>query len=150
MANSDKPISFIKWFKPHDGNMSSKIALDKAGRVVLPKTLRDELHLVAGDTLGLKVEGDQVPAGASGRESESADRRDWQSDTSLRSASPGSSPSVVHDPATELNTERRQAAGFLASETFAICCATRRLPRCWRRECRRASSERSQAMWTQR
>ena len=40
--------------------MSSKVTLDRAGRVVLPKTLRDELHLSAGDTLDLTVKGDEV------------------------------------------------------------------------------------------
>lgn len=40
--------------------MSRTITLDKAGRVVLPKSLRDELRLVPGDALELKVEGDQV------------------------------------------------------------------------------------------
>lgn len=40
--------------------MSSKVTLDRAGRVVLPKTLRDELHLSPGDTLDLTVKGDEV------------------------------------------------------------------------------------------
>jgi AbrB family looped-hinge helix DNA binding protein len=40
--------------------MDAKITLDKAGRVVLPKNLRDELHLSPGDTLELTVEGDQM------------------------------------------------------------------------------------------
>ncbi len=40
--------------------MSSKVTLDKAGRVVLPKTLRDELRLSPGDTLDLMVKGDEV------------------------------------------------------------------------------------------
>lgn len=40
--------------------MSAKVTLDKAGRVVLPKGLRDELQLNAGDTLDLSVEGEQV------------------------------------------------------------------------------------------
>ena len=40
--------------------MRSKVTLDRAGRVVLPKTLRDELHLSAGDTLDLTVNGDEV------------------------------------------------------------------------------------------
>ncbi|MBK5294677.1 MAG: AbrB/MazE/SpoVT family DNA-binding domain-containing protein [Acidobacteriia bacterium] len=37
-----------------------KVTLDRAGRVVLPKTLRDELHLSPGDTLDLTVKGDEV------------------------------------------------------------------------------------------
>jgi AbrB family looped-hinge helix DNA binding protein len=41
-------------------NMNSKVTLDRAGRVVLPKTLRDEMHLSPGDTLDLTVKGDEV------------------------------------------------------------------------------------------
>ena len=40
--------------------MNSKVTLDQAGRVVLPKKLRDELHLSPGDTLDLTVQGDEV------------------------------------------------------------------------------------------
>ena len=40
--------------------MNSKVTLDRAGRVVLPKKLRDELHLSPGDTLDLTVKGDEV------------------------------------------------------------------------------------------
>jgi len=40
--------------------MRSKVTLDQAGRVVLPKTLRNELRLSAGDTLDLTVQGDAV------------------------------------------------------------------------------------------
>jgi AbrB family looped-hinge helix DNA binding protein len=40
--------------------VSSKVTLDRAGRVVLPKTLRDELHLAAGDTLDVTVNGDEI------------------------------------------------------------------------------------------
>ena len=40
--------------------MNAKVTLDKAGRVVLPKILRDALHLSPGDTLELTVEGDQM------------------------------------------------------------------------------------------
>ena len=40
--------------------MNSKVTLDQAGRVVLPKKLRDELHLSPGDTLDLSVQGEAV------------------------------------------------------------------------------------------
>jgi len=40
--------------------MSNQVTIDRAGRVVLPKALRDELHLVSGDTLAVTVEGDAV------------------------------------------------------------------------------------------
>lgn len=40
--------------------MKATVTIDKAGRVVLPKTLRDELHLGPGDTLDLMVEGERV------------------------------------------------------------------------------------------
>ena len=40
--------------------MRSRVTLDRAGRVVLPKALRDELHLSPGDTLDLTVKGDEV------------------------------------------------------------------------------------------
>ena len=40
--------------------MNATLTIDKAGRVVIPKPLRDELNLVAGDTLALESEGDQV------------------------------------------------------------------------------------------
>jgi AbrB family looped-hinge helix DNA binding protein len=37
-----------------------KVTIDKAGRIVLPKPLRDELQISPGDTLDLSVEGEQV------------------------------------------------------------------------------------------
>jgi AbrB family looped-hinge helix DNA binding protein len=40
--------------------MRSNVVLDQAGRVVLPKALRDELHLCPGDTLDVTVQGDEV------------------------------------------------------------------------------------------
>jgi len=40
--------------------MSTTVTLDKAGRVVIPKSLRDELHLEAGDTLSLESEGERL------------------------------------------------------------------------------------------
>jgi AbrB family looped-hinge helix DNA binding protein len=40
--------------------MTSKITVDKAGRVILPKRLRDELHISAGDSLQLESEGERI------------------------------------------------------------------------------------------
>ena len=40
--------------------MTTKVTLDKAGRVVLPKRLRDELGLAAGDMLELESRGEQI------------------------------------------------------------------------------------------
>lgn len=40
--------------------MNTTVTLDKAGRVVIPKNLRDQLQLEPGDTLGLESEGDQI------------------------------------------------------------------------------------------
>jgi len=40
--------------------MTAKITLDKAGRVVLPKSLREELRLGPGDALQLESEGERI------------------------------------------------------------------------------------------
>ncbi len=40
--------------------MTTRITLDKAGRVVIPKPLREELHLAAGDPLQLESEGERI------------------------------------------------------------------------------------------
>lgn len=40
--------------------MTTKIVLDKAGRVVIPKSLREELHLSPGDSLELESNGEQI------------------------------------------------------------------------------------------
>lgn len=40
--------------------MTSQVTLDKAGRIVLPKPLRDELRLEAGDTLELECSRDEI------------------------------------------------------------------------------------------
>jgi len=34
--------------------------MDKAGRLILPKPVRDQLHLAPGDALELEIEGDRV------------------------------------------------------------------------------------------
>ena len=40
--------------------MNSRITVDRAGRVVLPKALRDQMRISAGDTLDLTVKGGEV------------------------------------------------------------------------------------------
>jgi AbrB family looped-hinge helix DNA binding protein len=40
--------------------MTTRITLDKAGRVVLPKFLRDQMQLGPGDTLQLESEGERI------------------------------------------------------------------------------------------
>jgi AbrB family looped-hinge helix DNA binding protein len=40
--------------------MTTKITLDRAGRVLIPKTLRKELHLGPGDALQLDSEGEEI------------------------------------------------------------------------------------------
>jgi AbrB family looped-hinge helix DNA binding protein len=37
-----------------------KLTMDKAGRIVLPKTLRDELHLAPGDSLEIESSGEDI------------------------------------------------------------------------------------------
>ena len=54
-------MPFLKWLNPLEPIMSSTIVtLDRAGRVVIPKSLRDELHLEPGDSLALDTQGDSV------------------------------------------------------------------------------------------
>ncbi len=46
------------------------IRVDKAGRVVIPKPLREQFHLLPGDKLKLSIEGDGfkiTPADTSGK-----------------------------------------------------------------------------------
>jgi AbrB family looped-hinge helix DNA binding protein len=40
--------------------MNSRLTIDKAGRVVIPKPLRDELHLEAGDALEMESTGEHI------------------------------------------------------------------------------------------
>ena len=54
-------MAFAKCHKlNHNAIMKDTVTIDKAGRIVLPKPLRDELHIGPGDTLDLSFEGDQV------------------------------------------------------------------------------------------
>jgi AbrB family looped-hinge helix DNA binding protein len=40
--------------------MKPRLIVDKAGRIVIPKPLRDELNLQAGDALELETAGEQI------------------------------------------------------------------------------------------
>jgi AbrB family looped-hinge helix DNA binding protein len=40
--------------------MNARLVLDKAGRVVIPKPLREELHLQPGDALEMESGGEQI------------------------------------------------------------------------------------------
>jgi AbrB family looped-hinge helix DNA binding protein len=40
--------------------VNTTVTIDNAGRVVIPKTLRDELRLSPGDTLALESDGERV------------------------------------------------------------------------------------------
>jgi AbrB family looped-hinge helix DNA binding protein len=40
--------------------MSTNVTIDRVGRVVIPKLLRDELRLEAGDTLALESDGERM------------------------------------------------------------------------------------------
>lgn len=55
------PLPFdIGMYPFYSGIMKTTVTIDKAGRVVIPKEIRDELHLEAGDTLSLESEGERV------------------------------------------------------------------------------------------
>jgi AbrB family looped-hinge helix DNA binding protein len=40
--------------------MNTRLIIDKAGRVVIPKPLREELRLEAGDSLEMESAGEQI------------------------------------------------------------------------------------------
>jgi AbrB family looped-hinge helix DNA binding protein len=40
--------------------MSTRLIIDKAGRIVIPKPLRQELHLEPGDALEMESAGDRI------------------------------------------------------------------------------------------
>ena len=44
----------------YTGRVNGTVKLDQAGRVVLPKGLRDELRLSPGDALDVSLEGEEV------------------------------------------------------------------------------------------
>jgi len=60
-AGNSCRMPFIEWVMPfYNGSVRNKVRLDRAGRVLLPQALRDDLHLSVGDTFELMVQGDEV------------------------------------------------------------------------------------------
>jgi AbrB family looped-hinge helix DNA binding protein len=54
-------MGFLNWVFPLEvAKMSTTVTLDSAGRVLIPKSLRDELRLEPGDSLQLETGGDSV------------------------------------------------------------------------------------------
>jgi AbrB family looped-hinge helix DNA binding protein len=54
--------TILSWLKPiRNGIMrGSSVTLDRAGRLVLPKSVREELRLSPGDTLDLAIQDEAV------------------------------------------------------------------------------------------
>ena len=53
--------AIYNWVHPwHHAIMSTRLTIDAAGRVVIPKPLREELDLAPGDTLELETVGDSM------------------------------------------------------------------------------------------
>ena len=44
----------------YNGIMAARVHIDKAGRIVLPKPLRTDLQLAAGDALEVQTSGEQI------------------------------------------------------------------------------------------
>jgi AbrB family looped-hinge helix DNA binding protein len=59
--NKNDKMGFDSGFNPRwSPILNTTVTLDKAGRVVIPKSLREELHLEPGDQLGVESEGECV------------------------------------------------------------------------------------------
>jgi AbrB family looped-hinge helix DNA binding protein len=55
------PLPFYIGTMPfNNGSMELTVTIDKAGRVVIPKKIREELRLGAGDSLVLECEGEHL------------------------------------------------------------------------------------------
>ncbi|MGO9202789.1 MAG: AbrB/MazE/SpoVT family DNA-binding domain-containing protein [Limisphaerales bacterium] len=53
--------AIYKWVNPaYYAIMTTRLTIDGAGRVVIPKPLRDELDLAPGDTLELETAGESI------------------------------------------------------------------------------------------
>lgn len=64
------------------------VTIDKAGRVVIPKSIRDRLNLVPGSELGIDVKGNEINLAVNSTESRLKEKRgvlifDGRSDSDL-------------------------------------------------------------------
>jgi AbrB family looped-hinge helix DNA binding protein len=54
-------MGIARWYLPfYNGIMPSKLSMDHAGRVVLPKPVRDQLHLEPGESLEIETFQDHI------------------------------------------------------------------------------------------
>lgn len=86
--------------------MVAKLTLDKAGRMVLPKAMRDELQLSPGDTLEVESSAEQVtlrPLRATAPLQK--ERGVWVYRTGQKLP-----PAVVNDTLHQIREERHRAA----------------------------------------
>jgi AbrB family looped-hinge helix DNA binding protein len=51
------PVAIGKWYNPY---MNARTTIDKVGRLVLPKSIREALQINAGDTLEIESEDDRL------------------------------------------------------------------------------------------
>jgi len=96
----------FKWQMPlYNTIMVARLTLDKAGRIVLPKPLRDELGLAPGDALEVDASGERItlrPARATAPLVK--ERGVWVYRTGQRLPA-----SVVNDTIREVREERHRA-----------------------------------------
>ena len=55
-----RPDGIYKWHVPSQNGIMTTLTLDRSGRLLLPKLLRDELNLAPGDTLELETSGELI------------------------------------------------------------------------------------------
>jgi AbrB family looped-hinge helix DNA binding protein len=58
-AAESTPIDF-GWIYSQSGNVSATITIDKAGRIIIPKEIREELRLEPGAQLTIQADMDHV------------------------------------------------------------------------------------------
>jgi AbrB family looped-hinge helix DNA binding protein len=60
-GDANSPNGIYLWLIPlYNGKMTIQLTIDKAGRIVIPKSLRDELNLEPGDALQVESAGEEI------------------------------------------------------------------------------------------